>query len=172
MLLNSGLTLRVADGRKLTIMDALSVCVSTTGALAHNTKQMLHIVAELSDLYLSKSCLADLNVISHSFPQPMNDLDSALSSMDTSKIAECGCPVRQPASDPPSMPFPPTEDNVDKLKEFIIRHYSSSTMNMCSHQTLPEVSGPARSSSICCTYTISNPPTLENSSEGTIGSRR
>ena len=98
----------------------------------------------MSDLYLSKNYLADLNIISHSFPQPMEfSTVDVLNSMNTSRMADCGCPLRQPAPDPPTMPFPSSENNVDKLKEFIINYYSTSTMNMCPHQTLPEVAGPA-----------------------------
>ena len=59
MLLRSNLSLGVADGRKLTIIGALPIQVSTTGSRICTTKQILHIVSELADLYLSKACLAE-----------------------------------------------------------------------------------------------------------------
>ena len=45
------------------------------------------------------------------------------------------------APDPPPIPYEPVEDNIDKIKEFIVQYYSSSTMNMCLHQKLPEIAG-------------------------------
>ena len=36
----------------------------------------------------------------------------------------------------------PIPENIDKLREFLISYYGSSTMNLCPHQPLPEVEGP------------------------------
>ena len=56
--------------------------------------------------------------------------------------APCGCKKRTKTPDPPEIPLDPLPENIDKLKEYIVKFYSSSTMNMCSHQPLPEMSGP------------------------------
>ena len=40
------------------------------------------------------------------------------------------------------MPYPPTEDNLDKLQNWLLDYYKSSTFNVCEHQPLPMMSGP------------------------------
>ena len=44
--------------------------VTVRGSIKNTAKQILHIVSELSALFISKSCLQDLRIISHSFPLP------------------------------------------------------------------------------------------------------
>ena len=95
-------------------------------------------------MFLSKKCLADLSIISPTFPEPSHwsALETAASLDQDEDKAPCGCKVRTEAPDPPPIPYEPVEENIDKIKNFIIQHYSSSTMNMCSHQKLPEIAGP------------------------------
>ena len=62
-----------------------------------------------------------------------------LTSTDT---APCGCKARTITPDPPKIPMEPLPENLEKLRNYIVEHYSSSTMNMCSHQSLPEMAGP------------------------------
>ena len=85
-----------------------------------------------------------MNIISPTFPQPNPPTENGtVASLDQDEDkAPCGCKIRTVAPDPPPIPYEPTEDNVDKIKEFIVQYYSSSTMNMCSHQKLPEIAGP------------------------------
>ena len=40
------------------------------------------------------------------------------------------------------LPFPPTDENVDKLSKWILDYYKNSTFNVCEHQALPMMSGP------------------------------
>ena len=143
-LLESSMTLRVADGRRLSVVGAIPVIINTLGPYQARTKQMLHFVSELKNLFLSKRCLADLNIISPTFPQPNPPTENVtVASLDQDEDkAPCGCKIRTVAPDPPPIPYEPIEDNVDKIKEFIVQYYSSSTMNMCSHQKLPEIAGP------------------------------
>ena len=50
----------------------------------------------------------------------------------------CVCPRRALAPDPPTvLPFPATEQNHEKLKQWIIQRYSSSAFNQCESQPLP-----------------------------------
>ena len=56
--------------------------------------------------------------------------------------APCGCPTRITAPQPPKLPFAATESNREKLKEFLLRYYKSSTFNVCPHQPLPLMQGP------------------------------
>ena len=52
-------------------------------------------------------------------------------------VAPCGCPTRIEAPQPPALPFAATESNKEKLKQFLLQYYKSSTFNMCPHQLLP-----------------------------------
>ena len=40
------------------------------------------------------------------------------------------------------MPFPATEENKDRLKDWLVKRYSSSTFNTCEHQPLPMMDVP------------------------------
>ena len=53
------------------------------------------------------------------------------------------CPRRiKPPPLPTSLPCPATEENVSKLKQYLLDYYSSSTFNICEHQPLPMMEGP------------------------------
>ena len=52
----------------------------------------------------------------------------------------CGCPPRTSTPSPPtSMPHPATEDNREKLEEFIMDYYKGSAFNVCEHHPLPMI---------------------------------
>ena len=142
-LLKSNITLKVADGRELTVKGAIPVIISTRSNPRVTSKQMLHVAEELKSVFLSKNCLKDLNVISPSFPFPMETSESHVAELLTSTdTAPCGCKARTITPDPPKIPMEPLPENLEKLRNYIVEHYSSSTMNMCSHQSLPEMAGP------------------------------
>ena len=61
---------------------------------------------------------------------------------DQQVLADCGCLRRMETPSPPDLPFEANQENVPKLKDIIINHYSASTMNLCPHQVLPEMHGP------------------------------
>ena len=51
---------------------------------------------------------------------------------------KCSCPVRELPPDPPkTCPFPPTEDNLGRIENWIKEYYKSSTFNTCDNQPLP-----------------------------------
>ena len=50
-------------------------------------------------------------------------------------------PREIPPEPPTKMPFPPIEENVPKLKEWIENYYGSSTFNKCEHKPLPLMRG-------------------------------
>ena len=53
------------------------------------------------------------------------------------EMADCGCPLRVLPPEPPAMPFPATEENKEKLKQFLVERYQASTFNTCQHQPYP-----------------------------------
>ena len=144
-LLKSNVSLKVADGRALTVVGAVPVNVSVQGRPDLVSKQLLHIVSELKSLFVSKSCLMDLGAISPDFPSPpprQERLEAVNEEESSPSRAPCGCLTRSETPGPPKIPFEPTEENVPKLKQFIVDYYASSTMNLCSHQQLPKITGP------------------------------
>ena len=68
--------------------------------------------------------------------------EEGVSGREESKPAPCGCPYRKTAPPPPKLPFPATEENRQRLKDFLLSYYASSTFNVCPHQPLPLMHGP------------------------------
>ena len=68
-----------------------------------------------------------------SSPHNLNDTSSPTE--DTSK---CICfQWELPPPKPSALPFPATEENYQKLENWLKSYYASSTFNTCSHQSLP-----------------------------------
>ena len=65
-MLEPAITLRVADGRGLTILEAVPVVITTE---KREIMQMHHIVSEFKSLFLSKQFMKDLGIMSKQFPQ-------------------------------------------------------------------------------------------------------
>jgi hypothetical protein len=107
--------LRAADRRPLTVLGAIPVVITVSGIESNTITQFLHIVSELSALFISKTCLKELNIFSESLPIPHK---------------------------PPKDPFHVTDADIIKLKELLISHYTTSTMNMCAHQPLDSMFAP------------------------------
>ena len=58
----------------------------------------------------------------------------------------CSCPTRsQPPARPTSLPLPATEANRQRMEEYLLNLYSSSSFNTCEHRTLPMMTSPPRS---------------------------
>ena len=94
-MLKSDITLRTADGKKLTVLGAIPINVTVPGT-DKMSKQILNIVQELTDLFISKLCLADLGSISKDFPLPEEaGVNETLSGIN---LADCGCPLRERSS--------------------------------------------------------------------------
>ena len=54
------------------------------------------------------------------------------------RLADCGCPLRsKPPAKPSKLPFTPTQENIPKMRQWILDRYESSTFNKCPHQQLP-----------------------------------
>ena len=110
------------------------------------TKQMVYISEKTQAFYLSRSACQDLGVISDKFPEigeHFNNTKMATIHQHQPTIATCGCPKRSmPPLDIDNPPFEISEENRDKLEEYILEQFGSSTFNVCTHQPLPEMHGP------------------------------
>ena len=79
--------------------------------------------------------MKDLGIVSKSFP-------NSISASTGSPPNKCYCPKRTPPPNrPKDIPFEPTQENVPKLKEWILDTFGSSALNQCPHQELPTMTG-------------------------------
>ena len=108
------------------------------------TKQMLYICDNVQGAYLSESAQIDIGIIPKNYPNTMSHVASNVpdNAINTDTIAPCGCPRRQaPPPIPTNPPFPPTEENQEKIQQWILEYYSASAFNVCPHQPLPVMVG-------------------------------
>ena len=90
--------------------------------------------------YLGRTACEDLGIISENFPhQTFCATNGTLSNKET----ECSCPKRSvPPPVPAKLPFTACEANREKLEQWLMEYYASSTFNTCEHQSLPMMHGP------------------------------
>ena len=102
---------------------------------------MTYVSPSTQRFYLSRDALIQLGVISKDFPR-IGSADGECA-VDSSS-APCGCPVRSlPPDRPSALPFPPIQENISEMRQWLIERYSASTFNQCNHQLLPGMTGPA-----------------------------
>ena len=111
------------------------------------TRQMVHVSMNSSGFYLSERALIDFGLISPNFPNCTSaatclvtpNLDSG-SQIDEEDVCEC-IPREKPPERPQEIPYPPTEENVDRIKEWLVSAFKASAFNTCTHQPLNEMTG-------------------------------
>ena len=122
-------------------------CTDGNG-VTYVTRQLCYVCDRIDRVYLSRQALADLCCISPQFPTPQSlvPAQTTYSSATVNSDSPCTCPTR-PAS-PPPLPtaLPPgididQADSVDRLKEWLLEYYKSTTFNTCDHQQLPLMTG-------------------------------
>lgn len=139
--------LKAANGQRLSILGVVPVnlCAIRDGKICGEPqRELVHVTKEMSHTLISRDALINLGSIPPSFPYPpqFQSLEEKLNSVSKESLAPCGCPFRESPPSPPNIPYEATEDNVPRLKEFLLKHYGSSTFNTCSHQPLPLLHGP------------------------------
>lgn len=134
--------MHTASNMGIRILGATIVCLSVTcpDGKTKETKQMTYVTDAADKFFLSREACVELGIIPENFPAvqavstPGPDMQSAVQDQPTT----CACPRRQSPPPPPSeLPYPATEDNIPRLKDFLLNHYKSSTFNTCEHQPLP-----------------------------------
>lgn len=99
-----------------------------------SSNQMVYISKNCRGLYLSQTAMKDLGIVEDHFP----DSKSAATKLSD----KCGCPPRTKTPERPEViPFAPTDENVPKLKEWLLDAFASSAFNQCPHQELPTMTG-------------------------------
>ena len=107
------------------------------------TRQMVHISTNSSGLYLSEQALIELGLIDPDFPNCKKGASCSAAQVDPTTDEEtCKCIPRKDAPEKPmEMPYPPTEENVEKIQAWLIDNFKSSAFNTCTHQPLNVMSG-------------------------------
>ena len=119
--------IRAANSEGLKLVGGLLITVSVTGSdgVTRSGSYMCYVSEKVNRLFLSKSACRDLGVISENFPQVGNkDNVSSLNKcdlVDNTNPDSCKCPRRRDTPDPPEkISFSPVEENIPRLKQFIL----------------------------------------------------
>ena len=136
-----------ANNRGINIIGALPLRITGTSpsGTKHTTRQLVYFTDSTNRMFLSKQACSALGIISKNFPTvgETHSTSDTSASPDTSISKDCHCPRRQlPPPLPVALPYSPTEENLDKLQNWLLNHYKTSTFNICEHQPLPMMSGP------------------------------
>ena len=169
-LIPSTLTMKSASGNQIPIWGAILARITIAGK---ETRQMIYVSPVANKLYLSLSSCKDLGLVQGNFPgdqltatirnNPTMDHQAGATACEQAAkttrrrpadpiaipTKSCSCPTRsQPPARPTSLPFPATEANRQRMEEYLLNLYSSSSFNTCEHQTLPMMTSPPLALSI------------------------
>ena len=139
--------LQGANNSSINLLGGLLLEISANDSTGNvvTTKQLCYIGDGVKHMLLSKSCCKELGILSQQFPTPgeniLKQVDvNKCEQVDPSDNTKCSCPVREPPPPvPESIPYPPTEENIPKLKDWILEYYKSSAFNCCENQEIPLV---------------------------------
>ena len=144
------LTMRGAISEDLGVTGGVVVTVSTTdgGGSTRTAKQLIYVSNKMTNAFLCREALVNLGAIPASFPTvPASTAPTTAASIAAEPATPfehehvCSCPKR--AREPPPLPtelptgLEASEENIPALKQWILDYYSSTTFNVCEHQTLP-----------------------------------
>ena len=139
--------MHAANNKGIKIIGALPLRLSGTSTTGSEltSRQIVYFTDSTDKIFLSKQACRDLHIISKHFPSVGEALGTSdtLSPQDYGIARECHCPTREmPPKLPSELPYPPTEENREKLEKYLLEYYKSSTFNVCEHQTFPKMAGP------------------------------
>lgn len=137
--------MNAANNREINILGALPLRISgiSPAGIKHSTRQLVYFTDSTDRMFISKQACVALGIISDNFPTVGEAHSTSDASPDSSIFKDCHCPRRQlPTALPTTLPYPPTEENIDKLQKWLLEYYKNSTFNVCHHQPLPMMSGP------------------------------
>ena len=136
-------SLYAANKEKIQVSGAILLRLSGTEANGRNCSAavMTYISPSTNRFYLSREALVQLDVISSNFE--LGATQQLQQSVITKETKICGCPNRElPPPRPEKLPFESTPSNNEKMRNWLIDYYSTSTFYQCTHQLLPGMTGP------------------------------
>ena len=116
------------------------------------TKQALYICKTIQRLYFSKVVCIDIGILPKDFPNPaattspqadmaMQYLPSASIRQELDTSSKHNKVKDQLPTRPKKLPFPPTEQNIPRLKEWLWEHFANTSFR--KNGQFPPMSGPA-----------------------------
>ena len=120
------------------------------------TRQQSYILEGAGNLFLSCEALKGLGCIHEKFPevcavyfirdrhqaQQESGPDPQVLSAGAGEARPCKCPTRgKPPPPKEKLPFPATPENIPRLRQWLVEHYSGCAFNQCTHQKLPLMKG-------------------------------
>ena len=127
--------------QRSSLRDLANISLPTLGTATCNfsipgrsTQQDVYFVRSVQQVYLSLAACKDLGLVHEHFPNPLLPAVASVDEESSGKTASL--PVR-----PASMPLPPLEENVPRLQEWLLGHFSTSTFNT-DRYPLPVMAGP------------------------------
>ena len=124
-------------------------------------QSMIYISEAVSGFFISFDTLVRLGAVTSKFPVVgschfLNSmLPACTQDMGSSSYSQlysiesgcsdqtCDCPQRSAVPlRPKSLPFLPTPENVEKMKQWLLHFFQASTFNVCPHRPLQEMAGP------------------------------
>ena len=142
-LIPSSHIIKGVTGKQVDIMGVLLAVMSYSGKSSHAA---IYVCKNISGFFISPKVQKEIGILPSTYPdvQQAVPITSSVqaSHWSTHNIAECGCPKHTPPPEKPdTIPFPPTNENREKLEKWILNAYSSSAFNVCEHQILPKMKG-------------------------------
>ena len=146
-LIQCSMRMNSVNSKPISIEGALLLNIKSTEASC-NTKQLVYFTNQCKRFYLNKHACIELGIISKDFPSVNQAVTVSTSEIISAQantipaLTSCNCPERQlPPPLPKRLPFPPTEQNRERLEKYLLQYYSASTFNTCTHRPLPMMKG-------------------------------
>ena len=115
---------------------------------------------ESDNLFFSKAACIDLSMITENFPKvrelrdnsipynhpefvrPQFTTNAVIGDNSNNPVPKCVCPRRALSPPLPTvLPFSAIEKNQQKLQDYLLDYYCSSTLKTCEHKPLPLIAG-------------------------------
>ena len=146
-------SLRAANAAPIRIDGATIVRLAgtTNSGSTIEAATIVYISPDTDTFFLSKDVMIQLGIVGKDFPRVGSahaiehvgtQEHGNVNAVEDDVYAPCGCFRRElPPEKPKELPFDCVPDNAEKMKEWLLRRYASSTFNKCKHQKLPEMKG-------------------------------
>ena len=141
------LSMRGAINEDLAVEGGIIVEISINDDLGkpRKTRQLVYVSPKMEKAFLCREAMEKLDIIPRHFPEiTTTQMAHHMSSTDKPELT-CNCPKRGQGVPPLPTSIPPglsaTEQDVPRLKEWLLDYYGATTFNICEHQTLPMMSG-------------------------------
>ena len=150
-----------ANKSPISIEGALPVRLQGTAAdgKTYSCATIAYVSKQAEGFYLSMETMMDLSIITRDFPNvaslsppctpatPQNGtqetMNAGSSSPSDSPSVTCSCQPRTLVPElPKELPFECKPENNDRMKQWLLDYFTSSTFNTCPHQPLPHMTGP------------------------------